>query len=438
MALPLPRVVPDVGPGGGIVTAARGVNALEESQLNNEIKRAQAKYAPQQAYADAASKIAYANMLPYQIQATVMSNPLLWQALKDNPNAMGTMLQDFAKNVPQGKNILGGMQMPPPNSGGFGSGLLGMFLNKIMGNGAQQQQPMNPMQQQPQQPPSSNPFAQNGMMGTPPSPMGQGQGADSGYSFDAQGNNVQATPQEVQQKAQGLPLLPASQGGTQAVASKMTAPYDVSPYDQGKLVNTPQGATSVPTSQNVTSIQNSYNSIKNVLPVLDEIAKEGKDLLQPGVLGKEKLSQISNLIKQYAPFNVVPEPILRMLGVDKNLVSRVANWEAKRATALEGLMGALNLPQNEHATRQVAKIIDARAGESGNSYFDRINNEVNYLKNTRLPQYQKILGEGVKLGNEKSKSLIPEGMNEDQFNNWYLSLPSETRQKVKNEIRGKE
>ena len=36
MALPLPKVVYDVGPGGGIVTSARGINALEKSALENQ------------------------------------------------------------------------------------------------------------------------------------------------------------------------------------------------------------------------------------------------------------------------------------------------------------------------------------------------------------------------------------------------------------------
>jgi len=36
MALPLPRVIPDVGPGGGLVTAMRGINALREDILKNK------------------------------------------------------------------------------------------------------------------------------------------------------------------------------------------------------------------------------------------------------------------------------------------------------------------------------------------------------------------------------------------------------------------
>ena len=36
MALPLPRVVPDVGPGGPLITAMGGMNALQKQMLENQ------------------------------------------------------------------------------------------------------------------------------------------------------------------------------------------------------------------------------------------------------------------------------------------------------------------------------------------------------------------------------------------------------------------
>lgn len=74
MTLPLPKVVADVEPGGGIATARRGLNALTQSNLENEIKKIQAQYAPITVPAEAASKLAYANLMGPQFLAKLMGN----------------------------------------------------------------------------------------------------------------------------------------------------------------------------------------------------------------------------------------------------------------------------------------------------------------------------------------------------------------------------
>lgn len=71
MALPLPRVVADVGPGGGLVTAMQGMNALTASNLNNQIKRVEAQYAPQMTAAELAYKQA---QTPYIQAQTGLTN----------------------------------------------------------------------------------------------------------------------------------------------------------------------------------------------------------------------------------------------------------------------------------------------------------------------------------------------------------------------------
>lgn len=74
MALPLPRVVADIEPGGGLVTARKGINALTSSGLQNQIDAAKARYAPITAQADAASKLAYASLMGPQFLAKLMGN----------------------------------------------------------------------------------------------------------------------------------------------------------------------------------------------------------------------------------------------------------------------------------------------------------------------------------------------------------------------------
>lgn len=77
MAIPLPKVVYDVEPGGGIVTGMRGANALTKSNLENMY------YGPTQE-ANIASKNTYARYLPAQILGQVLANPLAWQTMDKN------------------------------------------------------------------------------------------------------------------------------------------------------------------------------------------------------------------------------------------------------------------------------------------------------------------------------------------------------------------
>src|SRR5690349_2153381 len=99
MALPLPRVVADVGPGGGIVTARQGINALERSNLENEIYRAQAKYAPYNAYADAMSKIAYGQTAPANALAQILSSPAAANMSREQYQALSNLATNYLKNA---------------------------------------------------------------------------------------------------------------------------------------------------------------------------------------------------------------------------------------------------------------------------------------------------------------------------------------------------
>jgi hypothetical protein len=62
-------------PGGGLVTAMRGVNALTASNLDNQIKDIERQYKPITSQAEAASKLAYANLMGPQFLAKLMGNP---------------------------------------------------------------------------------------------------------------------------------------------------------------------------------------------------------------------------------------------------------------------------------------------------------------------------------------------------------------------------
>ncbi len=91
MALPLPRTVADVGPGGGLVTSMRGINSLNNDMLLSKINKIKADYAPLTTQAEAASKLAYANLMGPQFLAKIMGND----------SALGNMTEDQKRNALQ-------------------------------------------------------------------------------------------------------------------------------------------------------------------------------------------------------------------------------------------------------------------------------------------------------------------------------------------------
>lgn len=72
--IPLPKVVADVGPGGGIITGMQGANELTKSNLENAYNTIKNKYAPITIPAEAASKLAYANLIGPQFVAKMLGN----------------------------------------------------------------------------------------------------------------------------------------------------------------------------------------------------------------------------------------------------------------------------------------------------------------------------------------------------------------------------
>lgn len=147
MALPLPKVVSDVSPGGGVVTSMQGQNALTKSALENQY------YGPSQ-QADIASKTTYARYLPAQIIGQVLSNPLAWQTMdKGQLQALVSQYANSVSNPPSIASLSGGQPS---------GGLISMLINRARGN----QQPNNSMQ--------NMPMGQNGNGLMPPSNGGSG------------------------------------------------------------------------------------------------------------------------------------------------------------------------------------------------------------------------------------------------------------------------
>jgi hypothetical protein len=210
MALPLPSVVANVGPGGPLVTSMGGINALTNSNLENVIKGAQAKYAPVTTLADAASKLAYSSFMQPQYMAKLLGNSdIVANMTPDQRRAALGLVNNPASANPFAlvQALMQGQQQP---------GLLQRAVNSVRNAffGGQDQSPSTPqmgasnLSQQDQnairnmRPGDS--YVIQGNQGTP------GTGADSGMSYDQNGNNVVASPQEIANAGNKTPAYNSS------------------------------------------------------------------------------------------------------------------------------------------------------------------------------------------------------------------------------------
>lgn len=148
MTLPLPRVVADVGPGGPLVTAMGGINSLANDMILRKINKIKEQYMPLTTQAEAASKLAYANLMGPQFLAKLMGNTGALGNLSEDQkrNILNKVYgagtgQGTAQNIFAQLNQQGGGSQPIPER--F-SNFLQEKLRNVFGGGQPQQQ-MNPM-----------------------------------------------------------------------------------------------------------------------------------------------------------------------------------------------------------------------------------------------------------------------------------------------------
>lgn len=148
MALPLPRVIPDVGPGGGIVTAMGGINSLANDMTLRKINEIKAKYAPLTTQAEAASKLAYANLMGPQFMAKLMANSGF---LGNTPDNKLQAIREMITRAGTGQgtaNALAQLQgQAQPEDGSFTGWLKNSLKNTFGRPQPQQEAPTNPLAQ---------------------------------------------------------------------------------------------------------------------------------------------------------------------------------------------------------------------------------------------------------------------------------------------------
>ncbi len=177
MALPLPRVIPDVGPGGGLVTAMGGMNKLSNEMILRKINDIKKQYAPLTTQAEAASKLAYANLMGPQFMAKLLGND---SAIANMGSHQAKQALQQAVNAGMGggnaNNIFAQMQQQNQGPGQkLGNSLSNFFADKLKGvfGGGQGQPGMGQMpgQGQPQQAPQQQPMQMPNDAGQQSAPM---------------------------------------------------------------------------------------------------------------------------------------------------------------------------------------------------------------------------------------------------------------------------
>ena len=172
MSLPLPRVIPDVGPGGGLVTAMGGMNKLSNEMILRKINDIKKQYAPLTTQAEAASKLAYANLMGPQFLAKLLGND---SAIANMGSSQAKQALQQAVNAGMGggnaTNIFAQMQQQSQGPGQkLGNSLSNFFADKLKGVfGGQGQPGMGQMQMPGQGEPQQAPGQQMQM------PTGAGQ-----------------------------------------------------------------------------------------------------------------------------------------------------------------------------------------------------------------------------------------------------------------------
>lgn len=390
MSLPLPRVVADVGPGGGLVTALRGMNALANDYYQNEIAQSQAQYSPYTNYANALSKIAYAASMPAQIAGAPLQQPLYLALMKDNPQLMNATVGNYQKAVGNMQNMLNGMSIPAPNQMSQGKGgILNALQNWWYGENQNQpaQQPAPQMI-----PPGAQ--VQNDVMDTSGNPNTQ----------------IPIGRQQTQNTGDYNSLIPGTQGTIQGYVGQKTAPFVEQVHKPGTTYYDPETGSinSTPTGDTVSNVQQSMNATARTLPMIKRLAEQAGPFLSAAGQGKLAWEQVANF------FNP---------NYKGKLPTQYAEFQASLAKIPESLLKAYGLRATDHTINEMKKIIQPVRGETENDYYNRMVRQMDELRNEQIKIPAQNLARGFNIDSNASNQKPVESGSpvspDKQFDAWF-------------------
>jgi hypothetical protein len=198
-------------PGGGLVSSLNALNALNDALQQTKYNAVKAQYAPLTLSAEAASRMAYANLLGPQFVAKLMGNS---DVVANSPQLQNpaTLQKLYQAGMGGGTgNAL--LNMPAPQAQQSG---LGNFVNTVknaFGLGDKTPAPQSSQNAVLQSPTMASggdnePYPSASSQPTPGQTWRkeqerQGQGDSSGYAYNPDGTNVVASPQEIAAAANG-------------------------------------------------------------------------------------------------------------------------------------------------------------------------------------------------------------------------------------------
>lgn len=381
-------------PGGGL---NESYNQVAQDALQRKLLEAETK-----------SKSAYAQYLPYQLQAQALSNPLLWMALKDNPEAAKGLLNTFQQSIPK-------PNYDNQNNDPF-LNIIGWGLHKL-GIGGKNTQPQVPVNQ------NTSTNGEGGSYGGTASPNDQQikfNEAALKTGGDAEGVPGATIPPYRANDKNNPPKTSGrlvAKPGAEGVVTKMTAPYTESPYKGNAIVSTPQGAVTTPGAGLIESSQNLDIALKNITPLLNDIANGAEKWSLPGMQGKLKAAHAINLIrKNVGDIGGLLPKLLKQTGLNTKDITDYADYEANQEKVVDTLMSLYNLPKNELSLQTVKKIVHPLPGE-GKEYKDRIQKELKQLQR-RAKVTREAVSEGSDLfpsPNKSSPNISKSDINEENI-----------------------
>jgi len=354
-----------VGPGGGVITAMRGVNALGQDRLNQLQTQAQTQLAQQQA-----------QLMPYQILLQQATNPMSWI----NPQ-VGQALMNKAMQMTEQLGNSNGMMNGGGASNPFSGSALGWLMGKLSGN----QNSVNPL----------NTINGSGNSGSSTNallinPVNDPQSSNiPTQQFTADGSGMGSSPSS-------SPLVPGTQGPGAGYAGQMTKSLYQSPYDKNLVADTtnPGRTISIPTDATTTAGQQALLAEKRVEPQLNRLADEWAPFMDLKGQGKVLGARIGNYLQ--SSFSPQTMGTLKQFGIEPNtdLPSAYAKAQSTTKFIPESLVKSFGLRPTVHAMSMLQEAIEPLLGESRDGYKNRIMQTLQELRTEQNQPTEQVLTGG--------------------------------------------